>query len=72
MANAYDTQTVALLSSVIDNVWNSLSIGDQERITKSLLAQRVLVVAAAGERNFKKLRDAALREDASLPNYIDL
>ena len=61
----YDPQTVALLNNVVNQAWTSLPRKKQERLTKSLLALRVLEVASHGERNFQKLRDAALNESGS-------
>jgi hypothetical protein len=47
---SYDPETITLLRSVLDAAWNSLS-PTQPHISKSVLADRVLKLAARGERD---------------------
>jgi hypothetical protein len=50
------------LRSVLDAAWNSLSPAQQARTSKSVLADRVLKVAARGERDPARLRVGATVE----------
>ena len=59
---AFDPETIALLRAVLDEVWDSLNAEEQEQSSKSLFAQRILHLAATGERDPVRLRVAALTE----------
>jgi hypothetical protein len=57
--------TVALLREILENAWASLRPRRRETMSRSLLAQRVLKSAAQGERDRKRLLDAARTELAA-------
>jgi hypothetical protein len=56
----YDPKTISLLRRAVDDAWDSLHPVQREFISRALLAERILNLAAAGERNPERLRDAAL------------
>lgn len=56
----YDPATVELLRTTLDEAWESLAPARQLLISKSDLAERVLLLAATGERDPDRLREAAL------------
>ena len=60
----FDLQTVALLREILEDAWASLRPRQRETMSRSLLAQRILKSAAQGERDRKRLLDAA-RTDLS-------
>jgi hypothetical protein len=60
--SAYDPETIALLRDVLDAAWHSLSPEHQARTSKSHLAERVLKLAARGERDPARLRVHAIVE----------
>ena len=53
-------ETVALLSEVLDDAWDSLPPPQKATMRKSDLAVPMLKSAAKGERNRERLRNAAL------------
>jgi hypothetical protein len=53
-------ETVALLSEVLDDAWDSLPPLQKATMRESDLAVPMLESAAKGERNRERLRDAAL------------
>ena len=55
----FDLQTVALLREILEDAWASLRPRQRETMSRSLLAQRILKSAAQGERDRKRLLDAA-------------
>jgi hypothetical protein len=59
-AQYFDLQTVALLREALDDAWASLSPKQRESSTRSLFAERILKVAASGERDRERLIEAAL------------
>jgi hypothetical protein len=59
---SYDPETITLLRGVLDAAWNSLSPAQQARISKSHLAERLLRLAARGERDPARLRVRAIVE----------
>jgi hypothetical protein len=61
----YDPDTVALLRDALDDAWASLRPEQQATIQKTALAERILKSAAEGERDRKRLRDAALMDLAA-------
>ena len=63
---SYDPETITLLRSVLDAAWNSLSPTQQAHISKSVLADRVLKLAARGERDPARLRVAIVEV---IPRY---
>ena len=56
----FDPETVALLRETLDDAWACLSPELQATMQKTALAERILKCAARGERDRKRLRDAAL------------
>ena len=56
----YDPKTVALLRRAVDDAWDSLQPVQRALTSRALLAERILNLAAKGERNPRRLRDAAL------------
>jgi hypothetical protein len=56
----YDPETIELLRAVLDGAWNSLAAEAQAHSSKCLLAERILRLAATGERNPIRLRAAGL------------
>jgi hypothetical protein len=56
----FDPQTIALLKAALEEAWKSLAPNEQAKTAKSVLAERILKQAAAGERDRKKLIRAAL------------
>ena len=51
--------TVALLREILEDAWTLLPPRQPETMSRSLLAQRILKSAAQGERDRKRLLDAA-------------
>ncbi len=60
----FDLETVALLRDTLDDAWASLRPEQQAAMQKTALAERILKVAAQGERNRDRLREAALMDVA--------
>jgi len=54
-----DPCTVAMLEEVLEDAWSRLPAG-QTNVTRSMLAERILKAAKAGERNPVKLRARAI------------
>jgi hypothetical protein len=61
----FDPTTVAIMRNVLEDAWSRLPAG-QTDVTRSLLAERILKAAKAGERNPTRLRAAAIAETADL------
>ena len=59
---AFDPETISLMRSVFDEVWGSLRPEEQAQASKSLFAERILKLAATGERDPIRLRTCALTE----------
>lgn len=57
---SFDPETIQLLRAALDQAWRSLSPGQQAHTTKSFIAQRILKLAAQGERDPVHLRSYAL------------
>ena len=57
---SFDPETIKLLKAALDQAWLSLSSGQQAHTTKSYIAQRILKLAAQGERDPVRLRSYAL------------
>ena len=55
----FDPETVAILRSVLDDAWSRLPTG-QTKVTRSLLAERILKAARDGERDPALLRARAI------------
>lgn len=58
----FDLETVALLREVLDDAWACLRPEQQATMLKTTLAERILKLAAQGERDRERLLDAALTE----------
>ena len=56
----HNPDTMKLLRDVLDDAWAALRPDERARASKSMLAARLLEVAAAGERNPARLLSAAL------------
>jgi hypothetical protein len=56
----FDPETVSLLRVTLDDAWACLPPEQQATTSQSILAERILKLAAEGERNPERLRDAAL------------
>ncbi|HEY2757282.1 MAG TPA: hypothetical protein VGJ01_16265 [Pseudolabrys sp.] len=56
----FDIETVSVLREILDDAWACLSPEQQEKVSRSLLAERILKAAAQGERDREQLLDAAL------------
>jgi hypothetical protein len=55
----FDPTTLAMLRNVLDDAWSRLPAGQTE-ITRSLLWQRIMRAAKAGERDPARLRARAI------------
>jgi len=55
-----DLKTVRIVNDVLDDAWCSLSAEQQAMMSKTVLAERILVSAAKGERDRERLRAVAL------------
>jgi hypothetical protein len=60
-----DPETIALLKESVADAWASLGPEQQATIRRTTLAMRVLKSLAQGERDRKRLRDAALMDVAA-------
>jgi hypothetical protein len=58
----FDVETVALLREILDDAWASLRPEQQATMLKTTLAERILNLAAQGERDREQLLDAALAQ----------
>jgi hypothetical protein len=66
-ASAFDPETVSILSGAYEDSWQSLlasgttfHLGGQEAHTSEILARGIIELAKLGERDRRRLRDAAL------------
>ena len=57
----FDPETVTLLRETLEEAWTCLPPELQATMQKTALAERMLKSAAQGDRDPKRLRDAALR-----------
>jgi hypothetical protein len=55
-----DAETIALVSEVLEAAWDSIPPPQKATMQKSTLAIRILKSANQGERDRKRLLDAAL------------
>ena len=62
---SFDPETVALLRETLEGAWAALRPEQQATMQKTALAERILKSAADGERDRKRLRDAALMDIAA-------
>jgi hypothetical protein len=61
----FDPETVSLLRATLAEAWACLGPEQQANISQTVLAGRILSSAAKGERDPKRLRDAALMAAAA-------
>lgn len=64
MANAaaqFDPATIAEMKMALEDAWNRLGPELQATTLKTSLAERILKSASRGERDYERLRDAALK-----------
>ncbi len=61
----FDPETIAILKETLDDAWACLRPEQQATMQKTALAARILKSAAQGERDRKRLRDAALIDIAA-------
>jgi len=59
-SGSFDPETLALLTTALEDAWASLSPEQQSRMSKSDLAKRILSLAGQGERDPIRLRARAL------------
>lgn len=57
----FDPATIAAIKLALDDAWNRLRPELQATVLKTALAERILKSASKGERDYERLRDAALR-----------
>ena len=57
---AYDPETVSLLRTALEQAWAALLPHQRARMTKSDMAERMLKLAAQGERDPVRLRARAV------------
>ena len=57
----FDPETITILKETLDDAWARLRPHQQATMLKSTLAERLLKSAAQGERDRKRLLDAALQ-----------
>jgi hypothetical protein len=55
-----DLKTVSVVKEVLEDAWYSLSAEQQATIPKTVMAERILVSAAKGERDRERLLAVAL------------
>jgi hypothetical protein len=57
----FNPETITLMKTALDDAWGCLPPAMKATVLKSTLAQRILKSATNGERDRRRLRDAALR-----------
>ena len=57
----FDPETITVLKETLDDAWARLRPQQQATMLKSALAERLLKSAAQGERDRKRLLNAALQ-----------
>jgi hypothetical protein len=58
--SVHTPETVKLLREALDDIWASLRPHERARTSRTMIAVRLLEMAAAGERNPARLRSAVL------------
>jgi hypothetical protein len=61
-ADAFEPEMIALMRAALDEAWSTLPFERQARTSKSELAERILKLAARGERDPVRLRTRAVIE----------
>ena len=64
---AFDPETIELLRNILEESWGSLRPEEQAQSSRSLIAERILKMAATGERDPMRLRTRALTEVVASP-----
>ena len=64
---AFDPETIELLRNILEETWGSLRPEEQAQSSRSLIAERILKMAATGERDPIRLRTRALTEVVASP-----
>jgi hypothetical protein len=59
---SYDPETIKTLQLALDLAWDALSTERRQRTSRVALAERILTLAARGERDIARLRAAAIIE----------
>jgi hypothetical protein len=59
---SYDPETIKTLQQALDLAWDALSADRRLRTSKVALAERILTLAARGERDLARLKAAAIIE----------
>ena len=60
-ATHFDSATIAAMKMALDDAWERLGPELQATMLKTTLAERILKSASQGERDYERLRNAALR-----------
>lgn len=69
---AFDPETIQTLRLALDQAWDSLPADERPFTSKSLLAQRILTLAAQGERDPARLRACAILSSAKvMPRSVE-
>ena len=63
----FDPETIELLRNILEETWGSLRPEEQAQSSRSLIAERILKMAATGERDPIRLRTRALTEVVASP-----
>ena len=58
--SVYNSETLKLLRDALDDAWAALRPDERARASRTMLAARLLELAAEGERDPARLRSAAL------------
>ena len=61
----FDLEAVFFLRETLEDAWASLRPAQRAKMSRSLLAERILKSAAQGERARERLLDAALMDIAA-------
>ena len=68
----YAPEEIEVLRQALDQAWASLSSREQGQISKSELAEHILKLAAAGERDRKQLCQFALQRSRERTVWLEL
>ncbi len=61
----FDPETLSLLRAALSDAWSCLRAEQRAVTSQSILAERILKLAAEGERNPDRLRESALEAAAT-------
>jgi hypothetical protein len=68
----YAPEEIAVLRQAVDQAWASLSVREQGHISKSEVAEHILKLAAAGERDVDQLCHFALQRSRERSVWLEL